>query len=88
MKLETIIKKIVTDDVLHAKWLNTLSLMENTGARKISAGEHPLDVTLIVLKHAAEEARHAFHRLRRVIRGTIWGNKEGHPRISRPLVDR
>ena len=61
MKLETIIKKIVTDDVLHAKWLNTLSLMENTGARKISAGEHPLDVTLIVLKHAAEEARHAFY---------------------------
>ena len=61
MQLETIIKKIVTDDTLHAKWLNTLSLMENTGARKISAGEHPLDVTLIVLKHAAEEARHAFY---------------------------
>lgn len=61
MQLETIIKKIVADDSLHAKWLNTLSLMENTGARKISAGEHPLDVTLIVLKHAAEEARHAFY---------------------------
>ena len=61
MQLETIIKKIVADDTLHAKWLNTLSLMENTGARKISAGEHPLDVTLIVLKHAAEEARHAFY---------------------------
>ena len=61
MQLETIIKKIVTDDTLHAKWLNTLSLMENTGARKISAGEHPLNVTLIVLKHAAEEARHAFY---------------------------
>lgn len=61
MQLETIIKKIVADDTLHAKWLNTLSLMENTGARKISAGEHPLNVTLIVLKHAAEEARHAFY---------------------------
>jgi hypothetical protein len=61
MQLETIINKIVKDDTLHAKWLNTLSLMENTGARKISAGEHPLNVTLIVLKHAAEEARHAFY---------------------------
>jgi hypothetical protein len=61
MELASIIKKIVADDTLHAKWLNTLSLMENTGARKISAGEHPLNVTLIVLKHAAEEARHAFY---------------------------
>ena len=61
MNLATIVKKIVANDTLHAKWLNTLSLMENTGARKISAGEHPLDVTLIVLKHAAEEARHAFY---------------------------
>ena len=61
MQLENIINKIVKDDTLHAKWLNTLSLMENTGARKISAGEHPLNVTLIVLKHAAEEARHAFY---------------------------
>lgn len=61
MELASIIKKIVANDTLHAKWLNTLSLMENTGARKISAGEHPLNVTLIVLKHAAEEARHAFY---------------------------
>jgi hypothetical protein len=59
--LPSLIKTIVADNTLHAKWLNTLSLMENTGARKISAGEHPLNVTLIVLKHAAEEARHAFY---------------------------
>jgi len=35
--------------------------MENTGARKISASEDPLTVTYIVLKHAAEEHRHAFY---------------------------
>jgi hypothetical protein len=35
--------------------------MENTGARKISACEDPLTVTYIVLKHAAEEHRHAFY---------------------------
>jgi hypothetical protein len=61
MSFSSLINKIVADNTLHAKWLNTLSLMENTGARKISAGEHPLNVTLIVLKHAAEEARHAFY---------------------------
>jgi hypothetical protein len=35
--------------------------MENTGARKISASEDPLTVTYIILKHAAEEHRHAFY---------------------------
>jgi hypothetical protein len=35
--------------------------MENTGARKISASEHKRKVSYIVLKHAAEEARHAFY---------------------------
>ena len=35
--------------------------MENTGARKISASEDPTTVTYIILKHAAEEHRHAFY---------------------------
>lgn len=35
--------------------------MENSGARKISASEHKKDVTLIILKHAAEEHRHAYY---------------------------
>ncbi len=60
MELNTLLPHIIKDDVLHAKWLNTLSLMENTGARKISASEDPLTVTYIILKHAAEEHRHAF----------------------------
>jgi len=61
MEIEKIIKSIVADNDLHARWLNTLSLMENTGARKISACEDPVSVTYIVLKHAAEEHRHAFY---------------------------
>lgn len=59
--LSTLLNKIVANQTLHAKWLNTLSLMENTGARKISACEDPLTVTYIILKHAAEEHRHAFY---------------------------
>jgi hypothetical protein len=59
--LSKIIVEIVKDNELHAKWLNTLSMMENTGAKKISASEHKIDVSLMVLKHAAEEARHAFY---------------------------
>src|ERR1700676_2529625 len=61
MELKKLLSHIITDNELHARWLNTLSLMENTGARKISAGEDPLTVTYIILKHAAEEHRHAFY---------------------------
>jgi len=61
MDLKNIFTTIVNNDTLHARFLNTLSLMENTGARKISASEDPSTVTYIILKHAAEEHRHAFY---------------------------
>lgn len=59
--LASILKTVVSDNLLHAKWLNTLSYMENAGAKKISASEHKENVSLLVLKHAAEEHRHAFY---------------------------
>ncbi len=61
MKLQKIIQTIIQEDNLHARFLNTLSLMENTGARKISASEHKTKVSYLMLKHACEEARHAFY---------------------------
>lgn len=61
MEFSQLLHGIVADTQKHARWLNTLSLMENTGARKISASEHQTDVTLIILKHAAEEHRHAYY---------------------------
>ena len=61
MEFDKLLPKIINDNTLHARWLNTLSLMENTGARKISACEDPETVTYIILKHAAEEHRHAFY---------------------------
>ena len=61
MKLHKIIQTIIQEDKLHARFLNTLSLMENTGARKISASEHKTKVSYLMLKHASEEARHAFY---------------------------
>jgi hypothetical protein len=61
MNLQEIFHNIIANDALHAKFLNTLSLMENTGARKISASEHKTKVSYLILKHACEEARHAFY---------------------------
>lgn len=60
-QLQQLLENIIPDDQLHGKWLNSLSMMENTGARKISKYEHPVLSDIIVLKHAAEEARHAYY---------------------------
>lgn len=70
--LSEILKVIVADPELHTKWLNTLSMMENAGAKKIKNCEHPIFVNEIILKHSAEEARHAYY-LKKQIR-KIDGN--------------
>lgn len=69
--LREIIKKVIATDKLHAKWLNTLSYLENCGARKIAAYEHPTLVKEEMLKHAAEEFRHAYHLKRQIEKITI-----------------
>ena len=72
-KFKGLVDKIVANDKLHAKWLNSLSMMENTGARKISKYEHPVHTNLIELKHAAEEARHAYYLKKQIgkIKGVV-----------------
>lgn len=59
--LKILITKITSTPLSHARWLNTLSYLENCGARKIAACEHPTKVKCEMLKHAAEEFRHAYH---------------------------
>ena len=59
--MKDILNTIVQHPATHARWLNTLSLMENTGAKKIKRCEHPVLTTEMILKHAAEESRHAYY---------------------------
>lgn len=66
-KLTCLLTQIVQRDFLHAKWLNTLSYLENCGARKIAACEHPTLVKEEMLKHASEEFRHS-HYLKKQIK--------------------
>lgn len=59
-QVKTILEAITADEELEAKWLNTLSLLEYIGARKIGktmCQEHP---PAIVLDHWADETRHAY----------------------------
>jgi len=72
-QLKQVIEQIVPSNELHGRWLNSLSMMENTGARKISRYEHPVHTGIIVLKHAAEEARHAYY-LKKQIEKVVPGN--------------
>jgi len=81
-QLKTIVDKIVGADDIHAKWLNSLSMMENTGARKISKYEHPVHTGIIVLKHAAEEARHAYYLKKQI--GKL--SEEACPDYSYPYL--
>ena len=72
VQIEGIMDAMVAEPKLHACWLNTLSLMENTGAQKIAAFEDSTGVTESILKHAAEEFRHAYF-LKRQIRKIVDG---------------
>lgn len=59
--MKDVLMTIVQNDRLHARWLNTLSYLENTGARKISTCENDYTTDIVQLKHAAEEHRHAYY---------------------------
>jgi bacterioferritin (cytochrome b1) len=59
--ITNLVHHIVPHPAWHGKWLNTLSYLENCGARKIASCEHPTAVREEMLKHAAEEFRHAFY---------------------------
>ena len=58
--MENLLREIVANKELHGLWINTLSLMENTGAKKIKNFESKFLVTETILKHASEESRHAY----------------------------
>jgi hypothetical protein len=60
-RFKTLVRQLISHPCTHAKWLNTLSYLENCGAKKIARAEHPLDVSREMLKHASEEFRHAFY---------------------------
>lgn len=64
--LAGLLPRIIADDAVHARWLNTLSMMESVGARKIAGYVDPIHVDELTLQHAFEEARHA-HYLKRQI---------------------
>jgi rubrerythrin len=58
-KLTSFLEFVIGDKQRHALWLNTLSLLEHIGSRKILMTQSSEDTSEMILKHATEEARHA-----------------------------
>lgn len=65
-EMQQLLELIVKTPELHCKWINTLSSLENSGAKKIAACEHPTLVKEEILKHASEEFRHAYYLKRQI----------------------
>jgi len=59
-RLDACLNIIVADAPLHGRFLNTLSMMEHMGARRIMITQSHAELAQDTLKHMAEEARHAF----------------------------
>lgn len=59
MKVESFLEEVVRDPHVHARFVNTLSLLEYMGARKILKSQTSERISCEVLAHASEEIRHA-----------------------------
>ena len=76
-QLKQVLEEIKGDAATEARWLNTLSLLEYIGARKIGktmCQEHP---SAVVLDHWADETRHAY-ALKRLCDEVAPGQCEGY----------
>lgn len=73
---------------LHARFMNTLSLMEHIGSRKIMATQHGDDLDQPTLKHLAEETRHAFFFKRHAERAARRSLSYGAPELVAPAAAR
>lgn len=56
----TLLDRFVSDDRLHPRLINTLSLLEHMGSRKIMATQQGDAIDQPTLRHLAEECHHAF----------------------------
>lgn len=52
--------KIISDAQRHARFLNTLALLENLGSYRIAVTQHGEHCSQATLRHQAEESHHAF----------------------------
>lgn len=78
---DSVILRLVGSPELHAKFVNSISLLEYMGARKILKSQRAEALTAGLLAHVAEEVRHAqaFKQIAlKMSRGELDTYSEGH----------
>jgi hypothetical protein len=60
MQTRALLSRIVGDEALHPKLINTLSMLEHMGSHKIMLTQHGPELDQPTLKHLAEECHHAY----------------------------
>jgi hypothetical protein len=60
LQTRSVLARAVADAPLHARLINTLSMLEHMGSHKIMATQRSAGIDQPTLKHVAEEAHHAF----------------------------
>ncbi|WP_411821614.1 rubrerythrin [Leptospira sp. 'Mane'] len=58
-QLKSFFQDLLPQTEKHSLWLNTLSLLEHIGSRKILMTQSSEETSEMILRHATEEARHA-----------------------------
>jgi len=66
--MQDVIARLIEDPPRHARWLNTVALLEYTGARKMLKSQASNRMSEMILRHAAEESRHAHFFKRAALR--------------------
>lgn len=56
----SLLGRIIADPNVHGRFINTLALLEHLGSHRIMATQHSNHIDQATLRHAAEEAHHAY----------------------------
>ncbi len=57
---KALLADIIDNGAVHARFVNTLSMLEHLGSHKIMATQHSHEIEQATLRHVAEEAHHAY----------------------------
>lgn len=68
LKTRSLLQRVIADDALHGRLINTLSMLEHIGSYKIMTTQHGPDIDQPTLKHVAEESQHAYFMKRQAER--------------------
>jgi hypothetical protein len=60
LKTVGLLNQVIGDIALHARFINTLSMLEHMGSFKIMSTQHGADIEQATLRHVTEECHHAF----------------------------